>query len=169
MQISTYVIFLLMKDWTVLFVVVSILSCLSFLPFIVFYDYVGAPTQVMGGVAKYMFESPALFIMILCPLVCVFILIVERYIKAIFYPDEADKLKAKEHLQEVSPAEKYAIVDDKDQCLMPWRAIQYSKNLGKIFILAKNTEDPFNQSAIEDFKMSEYTLQFLNKHTEKSF
>ena len=123
----------------------------------------------MGGVSKYMFDSPAIFIMIICPLVCVFILIVERYIKAIFYPDEADKMNSNLQLQEVSPAEKYAIVDDKEQQLMPWRAIQYAKNLGKIFIQAKNNEDPFNQSTIEDFKMSEYTLQFLNKHTEKSF
>jgi hypothetical protein len=94
-QVSSYVIFLIMKDWTFLFVIITILSCLAFLPFIIFYDFVGVPTKVMIGVTDQIFAVPNIFVVLFTPLICVFILLVERYVMALFYPGEVDKIREK--------------------------------------------------------------------------
>ncbi|CAG9334297.1 unnamed protein product [Blepharisma stoltei] len=163
----TYVIALEMKDWTLLFVLVTTISLLLFYPIIFIYDYGGFPTPSMVGISTRLYSVLHVFLYITFVPLTSFILNITVYlIRTLWSPTASDKI-----IQDsVLASKKYSNDPQNDSFAKDnFRLEEYSSKLNKVYI-NKGIKNDMNEDEDSDFyAVSNITLQFKRAYNEKVY
>lgn len=161
-QTATYTILLEMKDWNLIFCLVTILSSLLMYPLLIFYDFTGFPSSNMAGVASKVFTTTYyLFSMVFTPMICFIVHYAIKSIKCICLPSEnqkiIDQMIRPKILKYIDTIAKYKISN-------PARLLEYANKLFKVFDSRR-----INKFEEEDLSFKKYTLRFNNAYLENSY
>ena len=165
-QTATFVMLILMRDWTWMFIIVVSLSVLAFYPYLVIYDYSQMPTGNLVGVLSSIYTFPTMVLtMMLTPLVCILLQLTTRSFQVLFRPGLADKYMVREKgIRHVDPAE-YELNPSGYRLI---RAKQYATDLTKCFLHKSLKAEPAEETKA-DYKFNPKTLVFSNPHIERGF
>lgn len=159
---ATYTIMLEMRDWNIIFCIVTSLSILLMYPLLFFYDFIGFPSRNLEGVASRLFTTvPYLFSIIFTPMICFIVHYVSKCIKFICLPSEHQRLIDTMIRPKIL---RYKDSFSKVKLVKPLRLLEYANKLFKVF-------DPrrINKGEDEDLSFKPYTLKFNSSLLETSY
>jgi len=167
-QTATWVIFLEMRSWSGIFLLVTLISLFLFYPAVFLYDYTAFPTANLMGVGPNLFQYvPILLQMLLTPLIAVVLNLSQQHYRAIFSPHPDDHfLQLEKGLQSSAEVRNYQMTDRSSALT---RAKAYSNDLSKAFKGSKVKLTPEEAVLQADFTYNRWTLVFNNPHIEKLF
>ena len=164
-QTATLVIFLEMKDWSWLFILVVGLSAFAIYPFLLLYDYGEFPTYAMQGIFHIIFSAPPqVMYLVLTPFACFFVNFLETSLRSLWFPQKIDLIKSH---SKIVPRTKYE--ENLVKTVFHLRSSLFSTNLSSVFVkenLKTQEEDQENKSS---YNLNSFSLKFKSAHIEHSF
>lgn len=170
---ASFIMMTYTRDFTLLFVIIILISPLIFLPYLFVYDYLKLPTKAMIGISIRFFNVLPIFLQwTLIPIICLIVNLVIDYSFSLWSPTKLDTLRRKANTK-VMPEKLYQIGDEQQQAtveLSHMRVGDYANNLQQVFnpkgLKMRGQEKVKNKN---DYTMNTLTLTFNNEYLEKRF
>ena len=169
---ATYVLMVITRDFTYLFMIILAISAIVFIPYLFIYDKAGVPTAAMTGVSTRFFSIICILLeWTLTPIICLIINLSMEYFRSFWRPTKLDQLRRRTN-KKVSPAKVYQVGAEQPLTMehSHMRVADYAQNLEKVFLsknLKINSTVPIKPK--NDYSMNPLTLKFNNQYLEKRF